>query len=136
MRVLSERYKKSLSLCLSSFSSLSLPPALPLARPPSLTHSLTPPLLLSQTTHTHMCAQEIGKVVNDWLLTAIGTEGSHTVAHLVHSNHSLCLLKLKNYEGARKEADNTIAAKPNWHKGWARKAAVYDALITTERIRV
>jgi len=55
---------------------------------------------------------------------ALAAEGKEAIAHLAHSNRSLCRYKMGDYDDALHDAEKTIAFKREWHKGWARKAAV------------
>ena len=70
-----------------------------------------------------VCASDKGDV-----LAALDAEGSSVIAHLAHSNRSLCFIKTLRFTEALHEADCAIALKPEWAKGWGRKAAALHAL--------
>ena len=54
--------------------------------------------------------------------------GAAAIAHLAHANRSLCLLKMGRHSDALQAAEQAVAHKPEWPKGWARKAASLEAL--------
>jgi tetratricopeptide (TPR) repeat protein len=70
-----------------------------------------------------VCASDKGDV-----LAALDAEGSSVIAHFAHSNRSLCFIKTLRFTEALHEADCAIALKPEWAKGWGRKAAALHAL--------
>ena len=45
--------------------------------------------------------------------------------HLYHSNRSVCALSLKRYDMAISDADQCVALKPDWAKGYSRLGAAH-----------
>jgi tetratricopeptide (TPR) repeat protein len=63
---------------------------------------------------------------------ALEADGSETVAHLIHSNLSLCFFKMDRYDDALRAAERAVELKPEWHKAWSRKAAALETLGRTQ----
>ncbi len=64
--------------------------------------------------------------------TALDADGCNAIAHIAHSNLSLCLFKLGRLGEALCEAERAVAVRPQWHKGWCRKAAALEAMGRTQ----
>lgn len=48
--------------------------------------------------------------------------------HVLYSNRSAVYATTRNFEKALEDADKTVQIKPDWSKGWSRKAAAHHGL--------
>ena len=46
--------------------------------------------------------------------------------HVFYSNRSGCYTSLRKFEDSLKDAKKCIELKPDWHKGYIRKAQVFE----------